>query len=150
MTRKIQILRLDQSKLHELLELAVADAAPEEVMPPHPDPGWTPARRQEFLNFFTPMLGTIYGITADGTLAGFIRLTPTQEGVAETGIWLGRSYRGQGVATQAMRELLTEAAVRGYRKVVAETTVENVAAQATLRSVGAQLKIYAEIGIDPR
>jgi RimJ/RimL family protein N-acetyltransferase len=129
MSRKIQILRLDHSTLCDLLQLAVADAAPEEVMPPHPDPGWTQARRQAFLDFFTPMIGTIYGITADGALAGFVRLTPTEDGVAETGIWVGRSYRGRSVAVNALQELLKEAAAQGFTKVVAETTPENLAAQ---------------------
>jgi RimJ/RimL family protein N-acetyltransferase len=150
MPRKIQILRLDHSKLRDLLEVAIADAAPDEVMPPHPDPGWTPARRQAFLDFFTPMIGTIYGITADGELAGFTRLSPTDDGAAQTGIWLGRSYRRQGIAGQALRELLKEASVHGFTKVVADTTLENLAAQATLRGLGAQLKICAEIVIDPQ
>jgi RimJ/RimL family protein N-acetyltransferase len=149
MTRKIQVLRLDQSKLNDLLEVAVADAAPDEVMPPFPDPEWTPARRQAFLDFFTPMLGRIYGITVDDALAGFVRLTPTSDGTAETGIWLGRSYRGQGVAPEALRELLAEASAEGYTKVVAETSMENLAAQGTLRRLGASLKIRAEIIIDP-
>jgi RimJ/RimL family protein N-acetyltransferase len=148
MATKIQILRLDHSKLRDLLEVAVADAAPEEVMPPFADPTWTPARRQAFLDFFEPMLGTIYGITVDDALAGFMRLTPRQDGIAETGIWLGRSHRGQGVAAAALTELLNEAAAQGFTKVVAETTLENLGAQRTLRKIGANMKIHAEIGID--
>jgi hypothetical protein len=84
---------LDSQTLHDLLEVAIADAAPDEVMPPFSDPGWTPARRQAFLDFFMPLLGTIYGITVDDALAGFTRLSPKGEGAAETGIWLGRSFR---------------------------------------------------------
>lgn len=145
----VHLRKLDQNTLRDLLEVAVADAAPDEVMPPYPDPDWTPARRQAFLDFFEPMLGTIYGITVEGALAGFIRLTPGQDGAAGTGIWVGRSFRGDGVATAALKELLKEAAAQGFSKVVADTTMENHAAQATLRNVGATLKIYAEIIIDP-
>ncbi len=147
MTRNIRVLRLDLPKLKDLLEVAIADADPDEVMPPHPDPDWTPARREAFMSFFTPMLGTIYGITIDDTLAGFVRLTPKQEDIAETGIWLGRFHRGQGVAAQALRELLDEARAQGFTKVVADTTMENLAAQHTLRTLGANLKIYAEIAL---
>jgi RimJ/RimL family protein N-acetyltransferase len=150
MTRKIRLLPLDRSTLNDLLEVAIADAAPDEVMPPFPDPGWTPARRQAFLDFFTPMFGTIYGITVDDALAGFVRLTPTgEDGVAQTGIWLGRSYRGQGVGLEALRELLAQARALGFTKVVADTSMENLAAQGTLRRLGASLKIQAEIPIDP-
>jgi len=80
MPRKIQVLRLDSQTLHDLLEVAIADAAPDEVMPPFSDPGWTPARRQAFLDFFMPLLGTIYGITVDDALAGFTRLSPKGKG----------------------------------------------------------------------
>jgi RimJ/RimL family protein N-acetyltransferase len=152
MTRKIQILRLDQAKLRDLLEVAVADAAPEEVMPPLLPyaQGWSADMRQSFLDFFEPMLGTIYGITADGELAGFIRLSPlpSRDGVAETGMWLGRSWRGRGIGPAALGELMKEASQNGFRKVVADTTPENLAAVGTLRKNGATLKIYAEITID--
>jgi RimJ/RimL family protein N-acetyltransferase len=147
MPRKIQVLRLDSQTLHDLLEVAIADAAPDEVMPPFPDPGWTPARRQAFLDFFMPLLGTIYGITVDDALAGFTRLSPKGEGAAETGIWLGRSFRGQGAAVGALQELLKEATAIGFTKVIADTSMENLAAQATLRKIGANLKVCAEISL---
>jgi RimJ/RimL family protein N-acetyltransferase len=152
MPQHIELLRLDQSKLHDLLEVAVADASAAEVMPPllPYEQGWSAAMRQAFLDFFEPMLGTIYGITVSGELVGFIRLSPlsSREGTAETGMWLGRSWRGKGVGQAALRALVTEASRNGFTKIVAETTPENVAAIGTLRKNGASLKIYAEITVD--
>src|SRR5688500_7042973 len=97
----VQLRQLDETSLGELLEVAVADTDPDETMPPMPgNPGWTPARREAFLEFFRPMLAglvgprttLIYAITAGGQIAGFIRLSRTsREDAAETGIWLGRS-----------------------------------------------------------
>lgn len=163
MARKIQILRLNSEALRKLLEVAVAEADPDETMPPMVGaPGWTPLRRAGFIGFFEPMLAgfegphrtLIYGITVDGTLAGFIRMKLTdRRGVVETGMWLGRSWRGQGVGSAALSELLAEAARAGMHTLVADTTPENAAALGALRSRGAVLreddKIYAEITIDP-
>ncbi|WP_162906999.1 GNAT family N-acetyltransferase [Allorhizocola rhizosphaerae] len=157
---------LDPDALLLLRDVAVADADPAEVVPPLPSddggaagpPGWTAERRQWFVDFFTPMLDapdiTIYAITVDGAMAGFMRLKRLDQHTGETGIWLGRSWRGRGLATAALGELLREAARRGLSRVVADTLPTNAAAQGLLRAHGARLrqeagKIYAEMTIDP-
>lgn len=149
-----------EAGLRELLEVAVADATPEETMPPvEGGPGWNEDKRRAFMAFFLEMLGSpesaIYTITVDGAVAGFMRLKRMpDEGAAETGMWLGRSHRGKGIGALAFEKLLREAARQGYARVVADTTPENVAAQGVLRRGGARTragggKIYAEITIDP-
>ncbi len=117
-------------------------------------------RQAAFLGFFEPMLAgfhgpkrtVIYGVRIDGLMAGFMRLALTDRpGVAETGMWLGRAWRGLGAGTAALRELFKEAARAGVHTVVADTTPENKAAIGALRKLGATLrqgdKIYAEISI---
>lgn len=163
MTRNIQILRLDAASLREQLAMAVEETEPDEVMPPMVGArGWMPMRQAAFLGFFEPMLAgfagpkrtIIYGIKVDGLMAGFVRMALTDRpGVVETGMWLGRTWRGLGIGTLALRELLREAAGEGVHTVIADTTAENRAAQGALRKLGAEIrvgdKIYAEIAIDP-
>jgi RimJ/RimL family protein N-acetyltransferase len=155
---------LDEAGLRALLAVAVADATPEETMPPaEGPPGWTDDKQRFFLEFFRPAVLSqdvaIFAIVAVDEIAGFIRLKRMPEetngaGTAETGMWLGRSYRGKGLGAAALDALLAEAAKRGYSRVVADTTPKNVAALGVLRRGQARLregdgKIYAEIAIDP-
>ncbi len=143
--------------------MAVDEADPDETMPPMVGaPGWTPMRQAAFLGFFEPMLAglegpkrtIIYGIKIDGLLAGFIRMKLTDRaGVVETGLWIGRTWRGLGAGTAALRELVKEAARLRMHTVIADTTAGNMAAIGALRRIGATLregdKIYAEISIGP-
>jgi RimJ/RimL family protein N-acetyltransferase len=155
MQRNVQIRQLNPATLQTLLDVAVADAAPDETMPPMPgNPGWTSERKATFLEFFEPMLAgwdgpkktIIYAITVDETIAGFIRLSRTPDPQrAETGIWLGRSWRGQGVATAALKALIAQAKENGITSIVADTSPENVAALGALRSLGATLRVHAEL-----
>lgn len=159
MKDEVRLRPLDEAGLAELLEVAVADASPDEVMPPMDgQPGWTAERRAGFIDFFRPMLtagdAKIYAVTVGGAIAGFMRLKRISPTEAETGMWLGRSWRGRGIAARALRRVLAEAARAGYAKVLADTTPENVAALGTLRHGAAQTiakdgKIYAEMAIDP-
>jgi RimJ/RimL family protein N-acetyltransferase len=159
MVDHVTLRQLDEESLKALLEVAVSDADPDETMPPMPgNPGWTPERREKFLEFFRPMLAgldgpratLIYAITVDEAIAGFIRLARTnRDGVAETGIWLGRSWRGRGLATGALKELLTIAAAQGFSSIVADTSPENTAALGALRRLGATLRVHAELIIGP-
>jgi RimJ/RimL family protein N-acetyltransferase len=70
----------------------------------------------------------------------------------ETGMWLGRSVRGQGIGVAALRLLLGEAAQAGACRVVAETTTQNTGALWVLRRCGAVLRddgagVRAEIAL---
>lgn len=157
MQRNVRLKLLEEETLARLLEVAVADADPKEVMPPVDGPaGWTASRKQAFMDFFRPMLpdASLYAITVDGEIAGFMRMKRLADNTAETGMWLGRSWRGKGIGAAALDLLLAEAARVGLAKVVADTVPGNSAALGTLRRGGAQLetagdKIYAEIPIDP-
>jgi RimJ/RimL family protein N-acetyltransferase len=150
----------DEAGLRALLAVAVADATPEETMPPFEGPpGWTEEKQQFFLEFFRPVVMSeetaVFAVKVDGEIAGFMRLKRLpEEAGAETGMWLGRSHRGKGLGAAAFDELLIEAAKRGYARVIADTTPQNVAALGVLRHGRARMregdgKIYAEIAIDP-
>jgi len=154
----------DEAGLRALLAVAVADATPEETMPPvEGPPGWTPDKERAFLEFFRPMVSSddtvIFAVRVGADMAGFMRLKhmpelSADENTAETGMWLGRSHRGRGVGAAAFEALLGEAARRGYARVVADTTPGNVAALGVLRHGGARTraeggKVYAEITIVP-
>ena len=150
----------DETGLRALLAVAVADATPEETMPPcDGPPGWTEEKQKFFMDFFLPVVRddatVIFAVQVDGAIAGFMRLKRMPEaGAAETGMWLGRSFRGKGIGAAAFDELLGQAAKRGYDRVVADTTPQNVAALGVLRhgralTREADGKIYAEIAIGP-
>jgi RimJ/RimL family protein N-acetyltransferase len=152
---------LDDALTERLLAVAVAGATPDEVMPPvDGPPGWTPARQEFFRAFHRerhpglagPLHTVMFAVHADGRLVGMIRLTLERDD-AETGMWLARSARGQGLATQALQALLGEARRAGARTVKADTTPGNRAAQATLTRCGAALdhqgeKVYARLELD--
>ncbi len=154
---------VDEANLESLLSVAAAEAEPSDVMPPVDAPaGWSLARREAFRDFHRASFGGLNGPTrtlmfavcAGGEVVGMIRMTRCDApGVVETGMWLGRSARGQGLGAAALRELLNAAAAAGMHSVVAETTPDNLGAVAVLRTCGAKLreddhKVYAEISLD--
>jgi RimJ/RimL family protein N-acetyltransferase len=68
---------------------------------------------------------------------GSVRLKQTAvPGILETGIWLIRRVRGQGVGQRAMADVLQAAAALGALGVRAETTAGNEAALGMLRRLG--------------
>ncbi|MDG4827008.1 GNAT family protein [Asanoa sp. WMMD1127] len=151
---------LDDALTERLLETARVDATPEEVMPPvDGEPGWTRARETFFRAFHQerqagltgPHRTVMYAIMINDQPRGMIRLTLDADGAtAETGMWLARSARGQGLGTRALHALLAEAGKAGARAVRADTTPANRAAQAVLRRAGATLepqgdKVYARL-----
>ncbi|GIF76275.1 GNAT family N-acetyltransferase [Asanoa siamensis] len=157
----VQLTPLDDALTERLLAVAVADADPTEVTPPvDGPPGWTRERRDFFRAFHQerqgglagPLRTVMYAITTEDRLVGMIRLT-IEGDEAETGMWLARTARGQGVATQALHRLLYEARRAGARTVEADTTPGNHPALATLRGAGAVLeanpdKVYARLELD--
>ncbi len=155
---------MDERNLEPLLSVAAAEAEPDDVMPPVVDApaGWSLARREAFRDFHRasfaglggPTHTRMYAILAGGEVVGMVRMTRCdQPGIVETGMWLGRSARGQGLGAAALRELLNAAAAAGMRTVVAETTPDNVGAISVLRKCGARLredggKVRAEMCLD--
>jgi len=149
-TGDVRLTPVDEQTLEPLLSVAVAETEPDEVMPPVRAPaGWSQARREAFREFYRsshggldgPTRTLMYAIVCDGDVVGMIRMARRDEpDTMETGMWLGRSARGQGIGVAALRLLLAEAAHAGTRRVVAETTAQNTAALGMLRRCGAVLR----------
>lgn len=129
----ILLRRLTDEGLERLLDLAVADTDPHDVMPP----GWSPDRPDRFRDFYRGLRRDAYEIVADGRTVGMIRLTPD----GETGMWLARAARGRGLGTAALRRLVEEAPGRDVRTVIAHTTTDNTAALRVLTALDAQLHV---------
>ncbi|MET9494388.1 GNAT family N-acetyltransferase [Streptomyces sp. NPDC006552] len=149
MTGHVEVQLIDDATLEDLLAVAVQDATPDEVMPPVAGPpGWTASRQDAFRQWHQarreglhgPSGEATYAIRHDGSVVGSGRLAlHGGHDVLETGMWLGRPYRGCGIGTAALALLLAQAAQAGARTVVAETTRHNDAALAALRRNGATL-----------
>ncbi|WP_416969695.1 GNAT family N-acetyltransferase [Streptomyces sp. 4F14] len=149
MVGQVAVRRMDEEALAELLAVAVGDAEPDEVMPPvDGPPGWTAQRREAFREWHRarfpglagPLRECTFVVVHDGEVVGSARLAARDSlDALETGMWLGRSQRGRGIGTAALRILLDEAARAGARSVVADTMAHNAAALGALRRNGATL-----------
>ncbi|WP_280434084.1 GNAT family N-acetyltransferase [Nocardia carnea] len=135
----VELVPLTEDNLGFLLDAAVRDADPLEVMPPVADePGWTHQRKQAFLEFHRgralragePTEYT-YLISVDGLIVGAARLEPNHEGL-EAGIWIGRSHRGRRVGAAVAERLRELASGIGAQRLIAVTTVDNAAARKLL------------------
>ena len=145
----VSLVDVTESVLEQLLTLAMHDASPDEVAPPLGGPGWNPERTAWFRSYHRaaahglngPAREKTWGILADGNLAGSIRLRRVGSSgtAAETGIWLGRSFRAQGIGSAALRHVLAEARAAGVAEVTARTLAGNVGAQRVLAGAGALL-----------
>ncbi|MFI6586700.1 GNAT family N-acetyltransferase [Embleya sp. NPDC050493] len=142
---RVQLRRLDEDLTAALLDAAVADADPAEVMPAVPGPpGWTADRRAAFLAFHHEWAATptTYAILVADRVVGAARLQPAPEApddALEAGLWIGRSHRGQGIGHAVVALLRTEAKSQGATRIVASTTETNTAAQRLLTTAGADL-----------
>jgi RimJ/RimL family protein N-acetyltransferase len=146
----VRLTPVQEATLEPLLSVAVAEADPDEVMPPvSGPPGWSQARREAFREFYRsnydgldgPTRTRMYAIVCDGNVVGMIRMARRDEpDTVETGMWLGQSARGQGIGVAALRLLLAEAARAGVRRVVAETTSSNTPALGVMRRCGAVVR----------
>lgn len=150
----VSLVDVDETVLEQLLELAKRDASPDEVAPPLGGPGWNLERTAWFFSYHRAAAHGLdgdagektWGILAGGGLAGSIRLrrignegTRDTAAVADTGIWLGRSFRSRGIGTAALRLVLDEARRAGIARVTARTLAGNHGAQRLLASAGAAL-----------
>lgn len=149
MRADVTLRRLDESLLEDLLEAAVADADPLEVMPPVAGPaGWTAERRAAFLRFHRsrslaaePVESTYAILVGDATVVGAARLHPLEgpKHAAEAGVWIGRSHRGGGVGSAVLRHLLVLARADGFDFLFVSTTADNVASRRVLAGMGVDL-----------
>ena len=141
---------VDRAVADQLLELAKRDASPDEVAPPLGGPGWNLERTAWFFSYHHAAAGGLDGpaaekswaVYAGGHIAGSVRLKRDPDaGIpsAETGIWLGRSFRSRGVGSAALNLVLAEARRAGLKRVTARTLVGNQGAQRLLAAAGAEL-----------
>ena len=144
----VRLADVDDPVLEVLLALAVRDASPDDVTPPlGAGIGWNAERIDWFRSYHRSAAAGLHGpggekswaVLYDGSPAGSIRLKRTAEATAETGIWLGRGYRGRGVGTAALGLVLAEARRAGLSQVVAHTTAANTGARRLLAAAGASL-----------
>ncbi|ALL74475.1 MULTISPECIES: GNAT family N-acetyltransferase [unclassified Pseudonocardia] len=139
----VALVPLDEAGLAELLEAAVAGAAPAEVMPAPDGAGWDERLRTGFLAFHRgralaadPVERT-WVVRSGGRAAGAVRVEPGADG-DEVGIWLARGDRGRGTGTAALRLLRSEQSVAASgAPLVARTTASNHGARGLLRTLGA-------------
>lgn len=144
----VRLVDVTEPVLEQLLTVAIQDADPDEVTPPVGSAaGWNSERISWFREYHHHAAGLdgparqkSWAISSDGSLAGSIRLQRTGTDSLETGIWLGRSFRGQGIAREALRLVIERAAATGAAVLEAETTAGNAAALALLRSAGARFQ----------
>jgi RimJ/RimL family protein N-acetyltransferase len=139
MPHSVRLTPLTADGVERLLAVAVAEATEENVMPPVDEPpGWSTTRQEAFRQFYLLHQEVMYEVVVDDRTVGMIRLTPTAEdGVAETGMWLGASTRGKGIGTGALRAVLDRATDLGWKTVIADTTPENTPAVRALVGCGA-------------
>ena len=147
----VGLIAVDEVVLEQLVQAAVSDASADEVTPPlSPGAEWTPARVAWLERFHRDRRAGLSGAAAEATWAvvvvnavvGSVRLKCTNEqGVLETGVWLTRISRGQGVAVAATAAVLRKAAALGAQGVRAETTTGNTSALGVLRRLGFDLEV---------
>lgn len=137
--------------LEQLVSAAITDASANEVTAPvTTENEWSPARIAWLKDFHRTRRGGLNGPAGEITWAivlgdhvvGSVRLKQTAvPGILETGIWLTRRIRGQGVGKCAMTEVLRRAAALGALGVRADTTASNGAALGVLRHLGFNLML---------
>jgi RimJ/RimL family protein N-acetyltransferase len=133
---------IDDATLEALLQVAVDDAEPDEVMPSvDGESGWTEHRKQAFRAFHHARRSGLDGplgelglaIVADHEVAGVARLRRRDGDIFEIGLWIGRSQRRHGVGTATLGALRTLAESLRATELVADTTADNSAMLAVLR-----------------
>ncbi|MGP9536977.1 GNAT family N-acetyltransferase [Brachybacterium sp. AOP43-C2-M15] len=142
---RVHLREVDEAVLDRLLRTAVQDAAAHEVTPPlTPGPAWTPERISWFLEHHRRARSGVDGPAGEATWAvtledrpvGAVRLRRLDADTLETGIWLGRSARGCGAGTRAMRAVLARARQERADVLTAETAAENRAMRTILHGLG--------------
>jgi ribosomal-protein-alanine N-acetyltransferase len=105
---------------------------------PHP---YSPADAESYISLVqdrTPVLS--FGIIVDSAAAGGIGLMPGEDverTSAEIGYWLGREFRGRGIATDAVRAVTTYAFDKlGFTRVFAVPFAHNPASARVLHKAG--------------
>jgi RimJ/RimL family protein N-acetyltransferase len=137
----VSLVEVNELILGQLASAAITDASASEVTAPvTTENEWSPTRIAWLLDFHRTRRDGLNGPAGEITWAillgdqvvGSVRLKQTAvPGILETGIWLIRHIRGQGVGRHAMIEMLQRAAALGALGVRADTTTSNRAALAS-------------------
>ena len=143
--RAVELLPVDETVLSQLVGAALSGADPDEVTPPIAGPRWGPERIEWLRRFHRdrrpgldgPLGEATWAVAVGGEVVGGTRLKRTADpDVLETGIWLARSARGQGVGRTAIAAVLERARASGARAVRADTGRENASALYVLQRLG--------------
>ena len=150
------LVEVDEPTLELLVTAATTDAAADEVTPAiTADNNWTPARvdwlrryhRDRRSGLTGPLAEATWAVWSAGSVVGAVRLARVADRrpfAVETGLWLIRGVRGQGLGVAALQAVLARAEDAGVDRVRATTTSSNAAAQAVLRRLGFRLAPGAE------
>jgi RimJ/RimL family protein N-acetyltransferase len=147
---EVVLVDVDGAVADQLLELAKRDASPDEVAPPLGGPGWNLERTAWFFSYHHaaaegldgPAAEKTWAVYSGGDIAGSVRLKrcgAAEIPSAETGIWLGRSFRSHGIGRAALDLVLAEARRAGLKRITARTLAGNQGAQRLLTAAGAAL-----------
>lgn len=82
----------------------------------------------------------VRGIMRDGTLIGACGYVVEDSGAAEIGYWIGRSYWGQGYATEAGRAIVAHCfGAEGFKRLTCRHFTDNPASGRVIRKLGFRL-----------
>ena len=149
----VDLVPVDEEVLEGLLALAVAEAVPGEVMPPasgesatEPRTTWTDLRKGAFreyhrrcrVNPHTPIPEVTWAVKARGRIVGAARLALVDGDPAarEVGLWLGQSYRGQGISGEVAYWAFAAAQTMDAKRLVARTTARSAIVRKSLERIG--------------
>lgn len=142
----VALVPVDDIVLDQLVRVAIADAAADEVTPSLTlGEMWTPARVAWLREYHYRCRDGLTGSAGEATWAvvveqevvGSVRLKNTaMNGMLETGIWLSRKARSRGIGRRAIAAVVREATLLGASGVRADTALGNTAALNVLRCLG--------------
>lgn len=152
----VDLVPVDEAVLEDLLALAVAEAKPGEVMPPasgesssEPRTTWTELRKGAFreyhrrcrVNPHAPVPEVTWAVKARGRIVGAARLALVDDDptAREVGLWLGQSYRGQGISGEVAYWAFAAAQTMDAKRLVARTTASNLGARRSLERIGFEM-----------
>jgi ribosomal-protein-alanine N-acetyltransferase len=93
-----------------------------------------PQRHAELLAFQEAGTDQFHVLVDDGRIVGRVNLVRIADGSAELGYRIAESAAGRGLATWGVREVL--GTPYGLQRIIARTTVDNLASQKILARVG--------------
>ncbi len=81
-----------------------------------------------------------FAIELNGTVVGCVSFWPHGKEAVEVGYWVGKEYWGQGIATQALKILMSNSTFPNVTEVVAKVMKGNIGSKRVLSKCGFKLK----------